>query len=221
MAAGARSERRRRHGRTRARLRRAQRRRPRTRTGRRVAERREPRRSRRGRGSPGLRRRRRAASTTDRPSATRRRARARGRSRHAPRLACSANPLAGAVKRAERSSRSVPAMKPPRIRIAMLNAILAACITGGCGDNQTVAEPDAGAPDPDGGGVPAQPALRFYDFVQAIDVTPDGRTALFGDILTADGRLWFVDTVTNETVNRANVGDPLRAFATGIAQTGS
>jgi uncharacterized membrane protein len=102
----------------------------------------------------------------------------------------------------------------------MLNGILLACTTVGCGDNGTVAgsrpDLDAAVEEP----LP-QPALRFYPYIQPIDITPDGRTALFGDISTLDGRLWFVDTVKDVTENRTNVGDPLRTMATGISQTGA
>lgn len=107
---------------------------------------------------------------------------------------------------------------PSSIGRFILNPFAAVCIAAaGCGDN-------LGAdPAPDGGGVdappPPPPSLRVLEYVQAVDVTPDGTVALFGDISTAEGRLWFVDTVTGEAENRTNVGDPLRAFATGIADT--
>lgn len=97
------------------------------------------------------------------------------------------------------------------MRPDILNLFVAACMgLAACGDNLGT------APEP-----PPPPSLRLYDYVQAIDVTPDGRTALFGDISTAEGRLWFVDTVTGEAEHRTDVGDPLRAFATGIAQDGT
>ena len=106
----------------------------------------------------------------------------------------------------------------------MLNGILAACIPlAACGDNLREAGPDAGPAEdasPDAA-LPPQPSLRFHEWTQAIDITPDGRTALFGDPSTPDGRLWFVDTITDVPENRTNVGDPLRTFATGIAQTGT
>lgn len=92
---------------------------------------------------------------------------------------------------------------------SIIHPIAAACIAAGCGDN-------LGDPVDE----PPPPSLRLYPYVQAIDVTPDGRTALFGDVSTPAGRLWFVDTVTGEAEHRTDVGDPLRDFATGIAQTG-
>ena len=104
----------------------------------------------------------------------------------------------------------------------MVNAFLVACIPlAACGDNHAVVEPDAKPPGPDATEPPPSPALRFHDYLQAIDITPDGRTALFGDPSTFEGRLWFVDTVTGIAENRTNVGDPLRTFATGISQTGA
>jgi hypothetical protein len=88
----------------------------------------------------------------------------------------------------------------------------------GCGDNHAAQAPDAGAPTVDAAPTPPPaPSLHFYDYVQAVDVTPDGRTAVFGDISTLENRLWFVDTVTNEATMQTVVGDSLRAFATGIA----
>lgn len=65
------------------------------------------------------------------------------------------------------------------------------------------------------------PGLHFYDYIQAVDITPDGRTAVFGDISTPENRLWFVDTVTNTSELQTSTGDALRDFATGIAQTGA
>jgi hypothetical protein len=112
----------------------------------------------------------------------------------------------------------------------MVTGILTACISVGCGDNRSFDQPDqpdepdepgpdGGQPDADPVDPPPPPALQFHDYVQAIDLTPDGRTALFGDGHTLEGRLWFVDTVTNVAENRTNVGDPLRTFATGISQS--
>ena len=112
----------------------------------------------------------------------------------------------------------------------MVNGILAACISAGCGDNLASEQPDppdrpdqpdAGPPDADPVEPTPPPALHFHDYAQAIDITPDGRTALFGDISTFENRLFFVDTVTNVAENRTNVGDPLRTFATGISQSGT
>ncbi|HEY5934594.1 MAG TPA: hypothetical protein VIU61_08165, partial [Kofleriaceae bacterium] len=101
----------------------------------------------------------------------------------------------------------------------MVNGILAACISAGCGDNLASEQPDppdrpdqpdAGPPDaepPDADPVdpPPPPALQFHTYAQAIDITPDGRTALFGDVSTFENRLFFVDTVTNVAENRTNV----------------
>lgn len=121
-------------------------------------------------------------------------------------------------------------MNASDIRISMVTGFLAACISAGCGDNLAREQdppgpdpdqPDAGPPDADPVDPPPPPALHFHDYLQAIDITPDGRTALFGDISTFENRLWFVDTVTNVAEHRTSVGDPLRTFATGISQTGT
>ena len=108
-----------------------------------------------------------------------------------------------------------------------MNAFLLVCIPiAGCGatdpsfepypDPESPAEPD----DPTPPTPPPGPSLRIYDYHQAVDITPDGSTALFGDLSSFENKLWFVDTVTGTAENRTNVGNPLRTFATGIAQTG-
>jgi hypothetical protein len=108
----------------------------------------------------------------------------------------------------------------------MLNAFLVACIpVAGCGDNLAT-DADPGTPEPEPPAEPEPepapgPALMFYAYHQPIDVTPDGRTALFGDVSTFENRLWFVDTVKHTAEHRTSTGDPLRTFATGISQTGA
>lgn len=107
-----------------------------------------------------------------------------------------------------------------RSLISSLTAIVPFVV--GCGDNGKTTMPDAmthadGSVD----APPPPPSLTFFDYVQAIDITPDGRTAVFGDISTPMNRLWFVDTVTMAVENRTDAGDPLRDFATAISQTGA
>jgi hypothetical protein len=110
----------------------------------------------------------------------------------------------------------------------MLNAFLVACIpVAGCGDNLATDAPvDPPTPEPETPvepepEPPPAPSLRFYEHHQAIDITPDGRTALFGNVSTFENQLWFVDTVKDTAENRTSTGDPLRTFATGISQAGA
>ncbi|MFO0613186.1 MAG: hypothetical protein U0414_11380 [Polyangiaceae bacterium] len=70
-----------------------------------------------------------------------------------------------------------------------------------------------------GGGAP-EPGLVLLDYGLAIDVTPDGRRAVFEDISTLDAKVVFYDTVTNEASVVTSVGDPTRDFATGVSAGG-
>jgi hypothetical protein len=106
-----------------------------------------------------------------------------------------------------------------------LTAILVASspIIAGCGDDKS-AVPDASPPmdgSVDAPQAPTEPALTFFDYVQAVDLTPDGHTALFGDISTPVNQLMLVDTWTMTATHATDVGDPLRDFATGISQGGA
>lgn len=105
-----------------------------------------------------------------------------------------------------------------RIRIS----ILAACIATACGDDSSPnQQPDAGMPDAPDAPPSPEPSLSFYDYVQAVDITPDGRTAVFGDIATTDNKVYFVDTITHEAALQTITGSVLRDFATGVSQSGS
>lgn len=66
----------------------------------------------------------------------------------------------------------------------------------------------------------AAPGLVLLDYGLAIDVTPDGATAVFEDISTLDAKIVFYDTVANTAVEKTSVGDPTRDLATGVSQTG-
>jgi hypothetical protein len=62
--------------------------------------------------------------------------------------------------------------------------------------------------------------LVLLDYGLAIDITPDGKTAVFEDISTLDGKVVFYDTVTNEASVVTSVGDPTRDFASGVSAGG-
>src|SRR6185503_7146643 len=58
------------------------------------------------------------------------------------------------------------------------------------------------------------------DLFIAVDVTPDGRTAVFEDLTSTAATIYLVDTVTGETTQGADVGDPSRSLATAISASG-
>ncbi|MCX5745186.1 MAG: hypothetical protein NT062_22090 [Proteobacteria bacterium] len=90
----------------------------------------------------------------------------------------------------------------------------------GCGDNTPASAPDATPTTdaaPDAPGPPPSPRITFFDYAIAVDVTPDGRTAVFEDL--SDGALAVeVDTVTGLAATPIDVGDPARVLVTGISQ---
>ena len=76
--------------------------------------------------------------------------------------------------------------------------LLAALIA--CGDNTSpdTHGPDAGT-DPDvDAPLPPPIGITFFDFPLAIDVSPDGRIAVFESITTEQSMVVFHDTVTGE-----------------------
>jgi uncharacterized membrane protein len=87
-----------------------------------------------------------------------------------------------------------------------------------CGDDVPAAAPDGGADaaaDPDAS--EAAPGITFLDYLIAVDVTPDGRTAAFEDLRNDVVELVLVDTISGEARVVTEVGDPSRALATGIS----
>lgn len=70
------------------------------------------------------------------------------------------------------------------------------------------------------GGAPPAPGLVLREDGLAIDVTPDGKTAVFERFDGLDAKVVFYDTVTNTSTDETSVGDPTRDFATGVSQTG-
>jgi uncharacterized membrane protein len=94
-----------------------------------------------------------------------------------------------------------------------------------CGDNRAAAPDGAGATPADaalasdGAALPA-PGITFFDYAIAVDVTPDGRTAVFEDLSMGRVDAIAVDTITGVTAAPINAGDPSSALVTGIASTG-
>jgi predicted small secreted protein len=89
-----------------------------------------------------------------------------------------------------------------------------------CGDNTGAgAGPDA-ATTPDGAAAP--PGLTLLDYFLAVDVTPDGRTAVFEDVPAQSlvAAAIFYDTISHQVAGTAEVGDPTRDLATGVAANG-
>jgi len=94
-----------------------------------------------------------------------------------------------------------------------------ALTVGACGDNGGAGDPGVDATTADAPAAP-QPGLTVFDFEIAVDVSPDGRLALFED-LTQDAVLMQIhDTVTGVTSSEGPVGDPARNLLTGISNTG-
>src|SRR6266545_1943754 len=103
----------------------------------------------------------------------------------------------------------------PMQRTCVLLVSLAAC-----GDNrQIVDEPD---PDVDASPEPpaAVPGFQLLDFAIAVDVTPDGRTAVFESFTSSVATVHFHDTITGTSVEETAVGDPSRNLATGVSLDG-
>jgi hypothetical protein len=99
--------------------------------------------------------------------------------------------------------------------------VFALLVAAACGDDAPAQDDpgiDAGI-TADAPGA-AEPFLEFFDFIQAIDVSPDGRLALFGDPASPTGDLWLLDTTTRTLTNPTAAGDPLTAFATGLSNDG-
>src|SRR5262245_44891617 len=109
-----------------------------------------------------------------------------------------------------------------------ITSVLAAGLlaTGACGDNARPAgaEPDAApASSPDAtpdAAPPPPPGLALFDHAIAVDVSPDGRTAVFEDLTQTAADVYFVDTVTGAAVKKTTVGAPDRDLATGVSDTG-
>ncbi|MEO8699384.1 MAG: hypothetical protein ABI867_05045 [Kofleriaceae bacterium] len=95
-----------------------------------------------------------------------------------------------------------------------MKPLVCLCLLAACGDNTTSVSPDAAPPiEP-----PPPPGIQFFDFAIAVDVSPDGRTAVFEDVSTSIARAYVVDTITGQPdENPVVVGDPGRVIATGVS----
>jgi hypothetical protein len=102
----------------------------------------------------------------------------------------------------------------------MKYSLLVLSLAAACGDSHT-ATPDAppvgsdAAPDSDE--PPPAPEIVFLDYTVTVDLTPDGRTALFENLTDHVGVVLY-DTVTHQGVEKTSAGDPARDFITGISQ---
>jgi probable HAF family extracellular repeat protein len=100
-------------------------------------------------------------------------------------------------------------------------ALFASLLTA-CGDNAD--RPDPMDPTPDAPVEEQPPPLGitfFDDFHLAIDVSPDGKLAVFEELTQKAALVHFYDTITGETREAIDVGDPSRNIATGVANTGA
>ena len=103
-------------------------------------------------------------------------------------------------------------------RLAFVSILLAAC--GGAKSAAPDAEGGADAAPPAPDATPA-PALALFDYGIAVDVTPDGRTAVFEDISTPQATAFFIDTQSGAITGQAAIGDPSECLATGVAANGA
>ena len=89
----------------------------------------------------------------------------------------------------------------------------------GCGGSHDESLPDAAvSPDaPADAAAPPPPGITFFDYAIAVDVTPDGRTAVFEDLSTGRVNAIVVDTVTGIAAAPIDAGDPSGALVTGIS----
>jgi hypothetical protein len=109
------------------------------------------------------------------------------------------------------------------LRIASF-LLVAPALVAGCGDNDSVdGGPDASIDPPpaDASPEPPPPGLTLFDFLIAVDVTPDGRTAVFEEITSTEVTAILVDTVTGAVVPGGVVGNPSRNLATAISAGGT
>src|SRR5687768_15432515 len=96
--------------------------------------------------------------------------------------------------------------------------LLPIVLVAGCGDNDDVdLGPDGSIDPPADAPLPPPPSLALLDYFLAVDVTPDGRTAVFEGFTSSTVTAYLVDTVTGETVEGPVVGNPSRNLATAIS----
>jgi uncharacterized membrane protein len=99
--------------------------------------------------------------------------------------------------------------------------VLALLGAAGCGDGDPYVTPAVDAA-PDVDAPPPPPVgLTLSNFEIAVDVTPDGRTAVFEDISDeGQAHLVLVDTVTGEMVDQGAIGDASKVMPSGISADG-
>lgn len=95
-----------------------------------------------------------------------------------------------------------------------ISSLLAGLALGACGDNGATPAPDAGAPEADASVAPPEDTrlpetgFQMFDVDFPLDVTPNGRIVLAQDSLSANGDVYFYDTVTHELAFKTAVSDP-------------
>lgn len=107
----------------------------------------------------------------------------------------------------------------------MTKSWVLAMILSGCGDNAgKAASPDAPMatlPDaPPGDAPPPAPSIAFFDYAIAVDISPDGRKAVFEDLSTGRVEVIVVDMVTGIAAAPVDAGDASAALVTGVANSG-
>jgi len=117
------------------------------------------------------------------------------------------------------------AMKPDRMPDAtrtLMYAMLALAGLPACGTDEAIEPaPDGPVVPPDVDGAPApMPGLTLYDYYIAVDVSPDGRIAVFENFGATEVVAISIDTATGAIRGQAPVGDPSRDLATGVSNTG-
>lgn len=108
--------------------------------------------------------------------------------------------------------------------VAVVCVVAVTAVSGaGCGDNRASSLADASPGHDladgrtDGAVVPPAPQITFFDYLIAVDVTPDGTLAVFEDVSTGRANGIVVDTITGEIGPPIDAGDPSSALVTGIA----
>ncbi|MBL8625289.1 MAG: hypothetical protein JNK64_28520, partial [Myxococcales bacterium] len=104
----------------------------------------------------------------------------------------------------------------PSLRPGLFRALPVLALAIGCGDGAAPVSPDAPPPID----APAAPAFRLFDYPLAIDVSPDGSRAVFQDFAGGVATVVVHDTATGVSTTVAELGDPARTLATGVAAAG-
>jgi len=108
----------------------------------------------------------------------------------------------------------------PALSARMTKLVYALAFLVGCGDNLAVHIDGSNGTRDGAADAAPPPGITFFDYAIAVDITPDGRTAVFEDLSTGRALAVVVDTVTGEIAAPIDAGDPSGALVTGIASTG-